>query len=542
MRQRPVPQALGKRAAFSRQPVPGIYVGILGLLVLVVFVQVVSFDFVNIDDNVYVTQNAKVQEGLHPANIQWAFTTTDYSGFWQPFVWISLMIDVELFGRWSGGFHLTNVVFHIANTVLLFFWLCELTGCPRRSFVVAAIFAAHPMHVESVAWVTERKDVLSTFFGLLALLSWQKFGQHHSRLHYCAAWLMMAASLMSKQMLVTLPFVMLLLDYWKARTQPQENNSGSSRRGTSTRRLIVEKLPFFALTVVFSMTAAYSQTKIGATTLLSDLSVADRLCNAIVAYRWYLQKFFVPFDLCVFYPYPEENLPLWSVVSSALLLTAITTAAWFQRKQRRHLLFGWLWFMGSLVPVIGIVQIGYQQYADRFSYFPYIGLTITACWMFPYERFNAATRALTTVIIAALAVMAWLQTATWKNSITLCQHGIAVTERNWYLHAMLGASIMTESHHAEHLQAGNTRLVDLSEEHLRTALAIEPSYATAHFNLALILSDTGRMNEAGEAFAQALALRPDYRKARILYCEYLRRVGDDKELQKQLLILQDQDG
>lgn len=513
---------------------------LLVLLVGAVFGQTASFDFVNIDDNSYVTENPIVQQGLSLSTILWAFTTTDHAGFWQPFVWLSLMLDVDLFGKWAGGFHLTNVVLHSASTLLLFHWLSDITGCVRRSFFVAAVFAVHPLHVESVVWITERKDVLCILFGLIALRMWARYVRTPDRWFYVAAWLAMAASLMAKQMLVTLPFVMLLLDYWplrRMRSSPAEA-SVEKRVARSFFWLVKEKIPFLLLTVAMSAAAWGAQKKFGATTLMPDLTLVDRLFNGSVAYVLYLWKSVWPTTLAVFYPHPENTISTTAVFLSGLLLTAITVFTYIRRHSQPSLLIGWLWFLGTLVPVIGLVQVGYQQMADRFIYFPLIGLAIGIAFLYPRRRsvsivvFSAGI-----AYLLCIAVVSFRQVQHWRNSVTLSYHGVTVTDNNWLLHATLGAAIAARPDQAEHLLSDGQNYLQLAEEHLRMALKIRHNYAPAHFNLGLVLSDQGKLAQANECFQRAIRHSPGYIKAQYYLCINLRRLGDAKELSQQLNVL-----
>ena len=484
---------------------------LLVLLTLIVFNQVVTFEFVNIDDQVYVTENPIVQQGLNLETIAWAFTSTDYAAFWQPLVWLSLMLDVELFGPWAGGFHLTNVLLHLANTIILFVWLSRLSGALWRAFFVAAFFAVHPLHVESVAWVTERKDVLSTFFGLIALLTWLRYVRTSDRWSYAATWLAMAASLMSKQMLVTLPFLFLLLDYWPLRriSKGPDHHAGNAIH-RPWAALVIEKLPFFALSAIFCIVAYLAQSKGGATETLAGLSLSDRLGNAVIVYATYLKKAFWPSNLAVFYPHPGNSLPATAVISSAGLLVGVTIAVFLQRAKRPYLLVGWLWYLGTLVPVIGIVQIGYHQMADRFTYVPLIGIFLAVIWLVSSQKQRSNLLAsVAAICLLACMTLSWLQTRHWNNSITLCQHGLDVTQDNWYLHSAMGLAVMRKPDSPDILLLPNQSPLELAEYHLRTAIRIQPDYATAHHNLGLMLSDYGQLAQANDCFRRASALVAD---------------------------------
>ncbi len=509
-----------------------------------VFAQVVSFDFINIDDNIYVTENAYVQNGLTWDSISWALTSTEIAGFWQPAVWLSLMLDRSLWGDWAGGFHLTNLLLHTACSLMIFWWLKSLTGASLRSFLAAVIFAIHPLHVESVAWVTERKDVLSTCFAVASLICWTRYKQGETPRWFAAAWVAMAFSLMAKQMFVTLPFVFLLLDYWPLRLKSSAARTGLKKSAVppGRSRFLVEKLPFFALSLLMSLVVFMTQSNVGATELLEDVSLPYRVGNAVNVYTLYLQKFFWPTQLAVFYPHPGLNISGADIAWSGSILTGITVAALVLRHRLPSLVFGWAWFLGTLLPVIGIVQVGYQQMADRFMYFPMLGLLIGIMWSTPHRdsRRTPFTLVVCCLLAGVAAFGAFNQTTHWKNSVALCHHGLTATQPNWFLSASLGAAVMVHPNDAEHLLSPRfPRAVDLAEKHLRDAIRLQPNYAPAYFNLGLAIADQGDLQGSNQQFRQALSLQPDYDKARYFLCINLKRLGETQELQKQMRILKE---
>ncbi len=509
---------------------------LLLLMVAFVYLQTLSFEFINIDDNVYVTENVEVQKGLNPETVQWAFTTTDYAKFWQPLVWLSLMLDVEFYGQWAGGFHLTNVILHAINLILLLYWLRRLTGQLDGSFFVAAFFAVHPLHVESVAWITERKDVLSTFFGLVSLSTWLQYLKTRKLRWFSSAWIAMGCSLMSKQMLVTLPFVFLLLDYWPmSRIQGTDASETLRVRCRRVGQLILEKLPFFGLTALFCSIAFSAQSNAGVTKLMVDLTLLDRINNALLSYIIYLQETFLPTGLSVFYPHPGSNVSAGEIWFSMLFLIGITVGVYRQRHYRPSLIVGWLWFLGCLVPVIGIVQIGYQGYADRFMYFPLIGLAFG--FAFSIQKKKALFRGIAISGLICCCGLSFNQVRHWKNSVTLCEHGLNVTEDNWFLDATLGAAMMTSPWNVAPERLVNQSHLQLAEKHLRKAILHQPNFSPAHFNLGLTLSDRGQLSPATESFPRALTLRPDYSNARYFLCKNLERLGDFQELAEQRRLL-----
>ncbi|MDZ4689605.1 MAG: tetratricopeptide repeat protein [Planctomycetaceae bacterium] len=516
---------MSKRGPESRRPgtvPPRLYGLALVLLVLLVYGQTLSFDFVKLDDQQYVTENEHVLQGLSPASIRWAFDPSGYAANWHPLVWLSLMLDVELYGTWPGGFHLTAVLLHAANTLLLVALLGRLTGETGKSFVVAGLFAVHPLHVESVAWVTERKDMLSTFFGLLSLTSYAHFLNGHRPAWYLAAWFCLLFSLMSKQMFVTLPCLLLLLDFWPL----QRMTSTVTTR--SLLRLIGEKAPFAALSAVFCFVALWTQTVGEAVQSWERIPLDRRLSNAVVSYVMYLSQTFWPVNLAVFYPYSPTARSWWEVAACLVLLAGITAGAWLQRQRRPYLLTGWLWYLGTLLPVIGIIQVGDQARADRYMYFPLVGVLIAATWLtadvirwcFQSPRVAPVFAAVVLMVSSALA---WNQTRYWRNSISLFTHTLQVTDDNWLAHATLAAALMDAPEQSRE-----------AERHLRESLRIRPNNPIAHYNLALVLSDQGDLAQANSHFRQALVLKPDHFRARLLLCLNLKRLGQREELADEL--------
>src|ERR1051326_2205979 len=348
-----------------------ICLSLLGLIIAVYW-PVARFNFVNYDDPEYVSENPHVQTGLSVVNVAWAFRTTFFEN-WHPLTWLSYLLDYQIFGLKPGAFHLVNLFFHGMNTLLLFAILNRITGARWPSAFVAVIFGLHPLHVESVAWVAERKDVLSVFFGLLTIWAYVRYTERPKAKGgpYLAALLFFALSLMAKPMLVTLPFILLLLDFWPLGRMVNRSAIKDSLR------LVLEKGPFFALTGVSCVVTYLAQHQAVAT--VAGLSMGKRLANAFVSYVRYVGKTFWPVDLAVFYPHPGQ-WPYWQVIGSVLVLGIITLLVFRVRRERPYLLVGWLWFLGTLVPVIGLVQVGWQSLADRYTYFPLIGLLIIIGW------------------------------------------------------------------------------------------------------------------------------------------------------------------
>ena len=512
---------------------------LLFLLVAGVFLPAVTHDFITYDDPVYVTGNAHVTGGLTWANVRWAFHSTEASN-WHPLTWLSHMADCQLFGLSPWGHHLTSVLLHAANCVLLFAALGRMTGAPWRSLFVAALFGLHPLHVESVAWVSERKDVLSAAFWMLTLWAWARRVEltrarcGGAPAFYGLALVCFALGLMCKPMLVTLPFVLLLLDWWPlgrwAGTSP------SARWG-----LVLEKVPFFALSVAASAVALYAQHTGEAVASAGDFPWPIRLANALISYCRYLEKCLVPTKLAVFYPYFAEQPPLLETLLAGALLAAVTAAAGALARRRPYLLVGWLWFAGTLVPVIGLVQIGGQSMADRYSYVPLIGVFVMATWAvgdlaasLPHRRWVLGLAAGAT--LAGLAALCARQLAFWKDGTSLFRHALAVTEDNWVAHANLSATLAKSSPQeaGAEFQEAVRILAAFAEKHdrrgvelermpgrsadalreFRAATRIMPDLPGPHYNLGVALAkEPGGLPEAVGEFQAAVRLRPDFADA-----------------------------
>lgn len=512
---------------------------LLFLLVAGIFLPAVTHDFITYDDPVYVTKNAHVTGGLTWANVRWAFHSTEASN-WHPLTWLSHMADCQIFGLHPWGHHLTNVLLHAIDAVLLFVVLRKMTGALWRSLFVAALFGLHPLHVESVAWVAERKDVLSTAFWMLVLWAYARRVElarargPGALIFYGLALLFFALGLMCKPMLVTLPCVLLLLDYW-----PLNRWDGSS---TAARwALLAEKIPFFALSAAASAVTLYAQGSGGTVASTEDYPWPVRLANALIAYCRYLGKCFVPAKLAVFYPYFAEQPPLWETVLAGVLLAVITAAAVVLIRRRPYLLVGWLWFAGTLVPVIGLVQIGGQSMADRYSYVPLIGVFIMAAWAagdatasWPHRRRGLGLAA--GAVLVGCAALTSRQLSFWKDGSSLFRHALAVTENNWVAHANLSATLSksSASEASAEFQETVRILAAFAETHdqkgvelermpgrsseaikeFRTAVRILPILAEPHYNLGTALAKMpGRLPEAVEEFRTAVRLKPNFAEA-----------------------------
>lgn len=593
-------------------------IALLIVLPLVVYGRVVAFDFVNYDDWQYVTKNPRIADGLTADNVVWAFTTVEMSN-WHPLTYLSYLLDGELFGVRSGAFHAVNLLFHVANTLLLFVVLRRMTGAEWQSALVAALFAIHPQHVESVAWVSERKDVLSVFFGLLALGSYVNYARRGSWKWYVLALILFACSLLSKPTLVTFPCLLLLLDWWPlgrsrsrncgqstvGTTDPESSvadettnkiqqqsattkrpksprQTGSARRSTNGceargwASLVLGKVPFFLLALGFSIVAVFAQGD--AVSRIGGYGLAPRIGNALVAYGLYVVRLFWPVGLAVMYPHPGTSIPMWQIAVAVLFLSAATGTVVVLRKSQPYLIVGWFWFLGTMVPMIGIVQVGLQQMADRYAYFPLIGLYWALTWGIAefaarHRRRVPLVSAVAAAGVLALAITAWIQVGFWRNGETLFRRALDVTTKNPIAHINLAQALHDDAlqnrdgknleevarnldeaidHYREALRLddrqptahknlaqalssrsqltngrSDQRTLEAAIHHYRAGLRLEPNAPdndTVHFEVGNLLADLGRFPEAAAEYRQALELSPDYAAAHL----YLGRVLADQ--------------
>jgi len=471
------------------------------LITFCVYSQVKEHSFIDYDDDKYVTENSNVKKGLAKDSVIWAFKST-FVGNWHPLTWLSHMLDVQLFGMNSGAHHLINLYLHILNTLLLFFVFSRMTGEVWKSCFVAALFAFHPLHVESVAWVSERKDLLSTFFWILIMWSYILYVKHSLRSMYLLSLLLFLLGLMSKPMLVTLPFVLLLLDYWPLRRFQFKYQDGCIQKIPVTISLIREKIPFFILTVASCAITFFAQKQGGAIGSLDVFSLKARIGNAIISYMEYIGKMFWPAKLSVFYPHPGI-LPVWKIAGACFLLISLCFLTIKFSRKYPWLTVGWLWYIGTLVPVIGFVQVGTQAMADRYTYIPLIGLFIIIAWGFPvvlskwrYKEITVVPIAVT--VLSILAVATWFQVRYWKDSITLFEHALEVTDNNYVVHNNLGFALKKDG-----------KVTEAVENYL-AALRINPDFEMAHLNIGVILADRGDNEGAIKHYKEALRINPDY--------------------------------
>jgi tetratricopeptide (TPR) repeat protein len=494
--------------------------------VAALYAPALGFEFLSYDDPVYVSRNPFLAEGLTAASARFAFTHS-HAGNWHPLTWLSHALDVEWFGLAPAGHHGTNIALHALNAALLFAALSALTGRRGRSFAVAALFALHPLQLESVAWVAERKNLLSTSFGLLALLAYAGYARRGGALLLLAVTLLLAASLMAKAMLVTLPFLLLLLDVW-----PLE-------RSASWRRRVLEKLPLFALAAAVSAIVYLAQARAGAMDPAAQLSLLERLVHLPLAYVGYLARALWPFELAVLYPHPllapGAALP-WAPSALALLvlLGLSALAAWRFRRGEPAAWIGWLWFLGTLVPVSGIVQVGWQGTADRYAYVPLIGLLLALVWtaadalarIRPEAQSRAAAVLATALACALLAAASRAQLGHWQRSETLFERALAVTGPNPVMHNELGVLLAEGRRYAP------------ARAHFEAATALAPDWSAPHLNLGSLLRTLGRPADALSPLERSVALDPELIGARIALANTLldldRRAEARAELERAL--------
>jgi Tfp pilus assembly protein PilF len=506
----------------------------LAVVTLFAFCGVRNNDFLTYDDYDYVLHNLPVQQGLTIGSIKWAFTTY-HSSNWHPLTWISHMIDWDLYGNNPSGHHLTNVYLHSANAVLLFLLLIYITGYLGRSAVVAFLFALHPAHVESVAWVAERKDVLCAFFYLATLLAYTWYVHRPSWKRF--AWVVFgfACALMSKPMAVTLPVALLLLDYWPLRRITFTTESRAHWL-SSIAKLCIEKWLLFIMAAISSVITIFAQRAGGTVAALQTLPLFDRLANAAISYCRYVRLAFWPDPLIVYYYYDLDSILISTAVLSILALILVTAVCWHYRKQKPYCLFGWLWFLGTLAPVIGIVQVGGQSMAERYSYLPFVGLFIAVVWLVgdavsKRPKFKFAAQLLAVVVIAACAIKTEAQVLLWKNMVTLFSHVLEVDPRGEIPNLNLGTAYLKLGRNIEAQQyieramvyntaGSNTRLflgdvleaqgkLDQAAQQYRQALAVAPNSYDGHNDLGILLGKQGLTAEALKQFRLAEAIKPE---------------------------------
>lgn len=558
---------------------------LLGVITFVIHCHACANDFVNYDDDIYVTRNKEVLGGLTWPNLAWAWTSIDASN-WHPLTWMSLQLDSALFAKPGPGHsrvidprgcHFTNALLHTANTVLLFWVLRLLTGFLGRSWIVAALFALHPLHVESVAWVSERKDVLSTLFWMLTLLAYYFYAQKPGWRRYLLVVLPFALGLAAKPMLVTLPFVMLLLDYWPlerlARVAGAESSkprsvgeSGASKTqprlpsrqapGTQYsvqrtpykssvrkwRPLFLEKVPLLALSAASSGVTLHAQHHGKAVASLSYLPLAARISNALTAYAAYIGKMFYPVDLALIYPHPGNYLPGMQVAMALAVVAAVSLLVIKLGSRFPYLPVGWLWYLGTLVPVIGLIQVGQQAMADRYTYIPLIGLFIMLAWgvadLAIWSRMEKVALPVTAMALLILGLLSWYQIEIWRDSVTLWSHTVNVTSNNAEARNQLGMALteVGEIDEAIHqyqealkmsphsartyrlwgVTLGKQRMPEEALKVLKKALSLDLEDPEIHFTIGVTYLNLGDLPNARVHFRECLRLDPNHARAKEL--------------------------
>jgi len=515
------------------------------LMIVMIYGQVGSFDFVNWDDGLYVTENVYVQKGLSEEGFIWAFTTS-HAGNWHPITWLSHMLDCELYGLNPAGHHYTNIAFHIANTLFLFFILFRMTGALWKSAFVAALFATHPLHVESVAWVSERKDVLSTFFGLLMIGAYYRYIKAPDVKNYLLVILFLSLGLMSKPMLVSFPFVLLLLDFWPLKRIRFKNNYDQQSERSACYgskgifQLIVEKIPLFIIAVIFCILTFIIQRSGGVMVPLQALSLKTRIANALISYVSYVLKAIWPQNLAYYYPYSIGTFSVWQICGAILLITSVILGAIYLSRQYPYVPVGLFWYFGTLVPVIGLVQVSSQAMADRYTYIPLIGLFIVIVWGVPdilkkwhYRKIFPFVSAI--IILSALTTRAFFQTSHWKNSIALFENAVKIDENNNHALNNLATALADKGRYDEaFMYLSRTLKMDPQRKDVRMNLAnilfirgkpdeaiskyreilqTDSEDADVHYNLACVLSSQKKYDEAMLHYKETLRIDPEYSKA-----------------------------
>jgi tetratricopeptide (TPR) repeat protein len=520
--------------------------GFLIIAILAVYWPVLNCEFVKYDDDKYVTENPNLKRGITRESVVWAFSSHHFH-MWHPLTSLSHLLDCELFGLNPTWHHLTNLLLHITSTLLLFGILKRMTAAFWPCLFVALAFAVHPLNVESVAWIAERKNVLSAFFWMLSIAVYIRYAERPGVVRILLLVLVFALATMTKPMVVTLPFVLLLLDYWplgrlqwKRRGEQEDlsaSKAGQTRsQGVSIWCLLLEKTPLFLLTIGLSAVTYIAQQRGGVVSDFGNISLKYRAANALVSYVTYIGKMIWPSRLAVFYPHPFDKLPLWQVIISALLLLIVTIAVILLIRRRKFLAVGWLWYVGTLVPVIGLVQVGAQARADRYTYLPFIGLFIIIAWGLPDVlakwRYRKITlRAAAMAALLALSVCTRMQLRHWQNNELLFEHAINVTSDNFVM-CNNYANILDKTGQAEkaiehfnealrmrpnspevHSNLGNTlrriNRIDEALVHYQKAIKLKPDLAEAHYNMAISLAKQGKNDEAIVKYLDALQFRPN---------------------------------
>ena len=489
----------------------------VGLILLVatffIYSQVQDHNFINFDDDLYITDNLNVQAGLNSESFIWSFTTS-HPPYWHPVTWLSHMLDYHFYGSNPKGHYLTNLFLHICSVLIVGIVFFRMTGGFWQSSFIAAMFAVHPLNVESIAWLAERKNVLSTLFWILTMWAYVSYAEKPTIKRYGLVFLFFTLGLMSKPMLVTLPFALLLLDYWPLKRlslKKEKNNNTTLVKITSNKsnffKLIAEKIPLFFLSIGLSILTVYFQTINGAVKSLDLIPLQARLTNSLVSYLEYLGKIAWPSKLSILYPHPENALPVWLGIFCGVVLVSITIISIKLINKAPYLTVGWFWYLGTLLPVIGIVQVGGQAMADRFTYIPQIGIFMIIAWGIPdlVSKWRHKEKVLAVsvgIITLTLMITTWIQVGHWKNSITIFQHAIKVTGKKYpnlaVAHNHLGMALFAEQRNEEAIM------------NYKSAIKLNPEHTYAHYNLGIALFAEQRNEEAISHYKRAISLSPNY--------------------------------
>jgi tetratricopeptide (TPR) repeat protein len=534
----------------------------ISILLLAVYWPVQNYGFLNYDDQLYVTENIKTQSGLNTSNIVNILKDIHSEGNWHPVTMLSHALDWGLFRDKAGGHHWTSVIIHILNAVLLFFFFQLTTGAIWRSALIAALFALHPINVESVAWIAQRKNVLSTFFWILTMLIYVWYVKQPNWKRYFPVLISFSLGLMSKPMLVTLPFTLLLLDYWplqrfSIKVQPEYRQSdakGRSQKKTRPFVLVLEKVPLIMLAAIASYLTLYAQKAVNAVVDIQSFPLLYRLGNALISYALYIKKMLWPFDLAVFYPF-NYNMALWHIILAALPIMLLTVLVLFYVRKFPYLLTGWFWYLGTLVPVIGFVQVGSQSMADRYAYVPLIGLFLMLTWgmgdMLRKRISEKYTVIIAVLIVLGLTMTTYHQIKYWKDTLTLFSHAVDVTKNNAYAHSNVAGELLVQGDvdeamvhlekalsltpddyntlvraaRAYHVHGNNEKAI----EALRRAIQGHPDYARTYHDLYRILSGMGRKEEALQVYIRAVELNKNNPDIYFGYGSVLAERGDHEE-------------
>ena len=507
----------------------------LTVVTLAVFWQVNHYGFINLDDPVYVMENSHIQSGITLDGFRWAFSST-YAEFWHPLTWLSLMFDYQLHGLNAGGYHLTNLILHVMSTLLLFWLFNRMTGTIWRSAFVAAFFALHPLHVESVAWISERKDVLSVFFWMLTLCLYVYYTEKPVIKRYLPVVFCFVLALMSKPMVVTLPVIMILLDYWplgRFESQKLEGNLTIVVTRKVLLKSLWEKIPFFILSAVFSIITVYAQ--FNPSVKHYQFPLGPRFANAPVSFMTYLEKTFMPNHMALFYPFSFQ-LPTWQVWGAVFLILFISVVIIMSMRRLPYLFTGWFWYAITLLPVIGIIPVGGFSMADRYTYLPLIGITVMLAWGFPSLIKSEDMRKeilfpASMAVLAILTFLTWQQCGYWKNSIDLFNHTLQVTKDNYVAHNNLALALLAEGRTQEAIDHYNKAIrlrpddINIYSnrgnayaklgwrqraiEDYNEAIHLKPNYVTAYINRGNVYNELGQYQMAIEDFNNAIRLKPD---------------------------------